>query len=392
MLAQVDHLPDCLIPYVVDARWWLCNAIYRDQSITACGVPLPTIIEHLRVVYDEATCEQMISDGFWAPLLGLFSGNPWIEWVGTMLSLGLDLRVLGFERYRRYLKALRKGDQWDGARLEISVEANLLRIGLQPHRPTFRKNAKQWDLSVEFKNQAYAIECKALSNGKLDGNFEHLVQRFENMGIEYQRDAPLDALLCFSPWMLRAMNEYRVQLFYECVLPEFTEELTRTITSSRPERVPRRVGRFGQISIQPSNRDDGFLGRWETCGYVPTPIQRLRRLMTILGEATDNFDNEATSARRIAAVWMGKQYLSPEGAARFLNENVGRTFKARRTQLAIDQRRLGFHHGMLLGDRSGFDFTGWRTDLGEINLGKGVLPPVLGSALSSWRWHVQLDQ
>jgi len=392
MLAQVDHIPDSLIPWVCDGRWWMRSASYQNSAITVCGVPLPEIVEHLRVVYDEPVCVQMISDGLWAPLLGLFSAQPCVEWFGTMLALGLDLRVLGPDRYRRYLQALRTADQWSGARLEISAEANLLRLGIRPSRPELPRNAKQWDHSIEYGRTEYLIECKALSSGNLDGNFDHVLQRFENLGVEHQRDGLVDGLLCFSPWMLRAMEEYRVQLFYESMLPEFTEELTRTLSVSRPDGIARRVGRFGQLSIRQCHRDDGFLGRWETCGYESLPIHRMRRLMTILGDATDNFTHAgAGEPRRIVMVWTGKNYLAPAGVARFIESSVGQVFRLRGTRLKVDPRRLGFDHGVLVGDRNGFDLAGWRTDSAEFRLADVEMPIALLNALSSWRYHAQID-
>jgi hypothetical protein len=275
MLAQVDYIPDSLGAWFDDPRWWLRSPSYQDRQILVCGIPLPEIVEHLKLVYDESTCQQMLVGGYWVPLLGLFSAQPWLEWFGVMLALGVDLKRIGPEGAAHHHAGLRSGDQWWGSRVETGTEAGLLGAGFAPVRPSLPSHEKQWDFSVEVGGTPFLIECKALSSGNADGNFEHVEHRFQNLGAVFQRDRSIDARLAFSPWMLRALHEHQVQRFYECVLPEFTEELTRTLGRSAPDGAARRVGRFGDLTLVPCTRDDGFLGSWVTCGYESSPIPDL---------------------------------------------------------------------------------------------------------------------
>lgn len=392
MLAQVDHLPDSLAPWIDDPRWWRRSPSYQDPRLIVSGIPLPEIVEHLRLVYTESVCQQMVIDGMWAPLLGLFTAASWIEWFGIMLALGVDLHQLGPERLAPYGARLRTGEQWWGARLEVGVEAGLRRIGHDPRRPDLPSDAKQWDFSDEQDGVPLLFECKALSPGDGDGNFDLVEQRFQNLGAVFQHEHRVDALLCFSPSMLREIRERRPQIFYECVLPEFTEELTRLLANATIDGNPRRVGRFGNLTLVPCERNDGFLGQWQTCGYESLPIHRLRRLMNTFGDATDNFTGAPTGVQRVAVVWTGKEYLSPSGVAPFIEGNVGRAFRVRKTSLKLDRRRLGFDRAVLMGSHRPFDSPGWLTDSATFDVDRGfpTLPTVLVGALSSWSYHATL--
>jgi hypothetical protein len=389
MLAQVDYIPDSLGSWFDDPRWWLRSPSYQDRQIQAHGVPLPEIVEHLKLVYNESTCQQMLVNGYWAPLLGLFSAQPWIEWFGVMLALGVDLKKLGPERASHYYSGLRSGDQWWGSRVEAGIEAGLFSAGFAPVRPSLHSHEKQWDFSIEVGGMPFLIECKALSSGNADGNFELVEERFQNMGGVFQHDQRIDALWHFSPWMLNALHEYRVQMFYECVLPEFTEELTRTLARSTPDGTPRRLGRFGNLTLVPCTRDDGFLGRWETCGYENLLIHRMRRLMTMFGEATGNFKHALSGAHRIAVVWTGNDYLSSDDAAEFIERHIDQTFRAHKMRLDIDRRRLGFESGVLLGTHRDFDDEGFGNECARFQTERVqmMFPNSLLDALSSWRYH-----
>jgi hypothetical protein len=43
----------------------------------------------------EQVHHRMVLDGLWAARLGLFTAASWIEWLGIMLALGVDLQRLG---------------------------------------------------------------------------------------------------------------------------------------------------------------------------------------------------------------------------------------------------------------------------------------------------------
>ena len=122
---------------------------------------------------------------------------------GIMLALGVDLHRLGPERLAPYCPRLHTGEHWWGARLEVGVEAGLRRIGHDPRRPDLPPDAKQWDFSDEQDGAPLLFECKALSPGDGDGNFDLVEQRFQNLGAVFQHEHRVDALLCFSPSMLR---------------------------------------------------------------------------------------------------------------------------------------------------------------------------------------------
>lgn len=286
MLAQVDYIPDSLAPWGDDPRWWLRSSSYQDPRLVVCGIPLPEIVEHLRLVYTESVCQQMVLDGLWAPLLGLFTAASWSTWFGIMLALGVDLHRLGAERLGPYGARLHTGEHWWGARLEIGVEAGLRRIGHDPRRPDLPSHTKQWDFSDEQDGAPLLFECKALSPGDGDGNFDLVEQRFQNLGAVFQHEHRVDALLCFSPSMLREIHERRPQ----------------------------------------------------------TP---------------------------------------------FIEGNVDRTFRFRKTSLKLDRRRLKFDRAVLLGIHRPFESPEWLTDSATFDVNRGVpaLPTPLVGALSSWPYH-----
>jgi len=327
MLAQVNHLPDSLTPWVYDGRWWKRSPSYSDDRNIVADVPLPKLVRCLRHIYDATTTSRLALDGHWAHVAGLYSCAPWLASFGRMFALARDLHVLGYERATYYREQLQNPNTWWAARFEVFIESALLTLGCNPRRPEFR-NAKneidrsknQWEFSFDLEGQPYAIECKTLSTGRFEGNLEHLRQRLENYGLEYQQDGGADAFLCLSPLLADALRHRKIQDFYVAVLPEFTEELTRTMSRASRDGQPRRVGRFGWLTIVPNTE----FCAWQTCLCSVHGSSRLRRLLRTYDDATKNFRSAEADRVRIAVAWAGTDYIPPKEAATFIERNIGR--------------------------------------------------------------------
>jgi hypothetical protein len=390
MLAQVDYIPDSLL-VAVDTPWWE-RALYNDQNIRVRGVPLPSIVEQLKLIYDEPTCQDMTLRGHWAPLLGLFFGTPALEWFGVMLSLGADLCELDDNALMLLAPRLRSGDQWWGARVESGVAAGLIRCGRVPLRPDLHKDHKQWDYTVVLDGVTYLIECKALSSGDDDGNLEQLEQRFQGLIVEFGLSPPCDATLQLSTGMLAEIEKQRTQLFHECVLPEFTEELRRTFRRAALDGTPRHVGRFGMLTLVPSVRDNGFLGRWVVTGHQRAPIHRFRRVVNTFADAARSFELAPTGNHRVAVVWTGRNYMSASLSALAL-ANLDRVVEADHTRVSLARDRFGFETGVVIDAchrrfGRGFEMAG---DQFHVRGDLSRLSRVIYSGVRGWDYHLTID-
>jgi hypothetical protein len=389
MLAQVDYIPDSLLTSA-ESPWW-SRSIYHDQSILVGGVSLPAIVERLKLVYDEAACQDMVLRGYWAPLAGLLSGSPMLEWFGVMIGLGADLHELSNDEVASLAPRLRSGEQWMGARLEAGVGAGLHRCGLQPVRAQLAKHLKQWDYTVVLDGVPFLIECKALSSGDDDGNFDQLEQRYQALIVEFGMEPPCDATLHLSSDMVTEIQTRKTQLFHECVLPEFTEELRRTFRRSRLDGTPRHVGRFGLLTLMPSVRDDGFLGRWVVAGYESTPIHRFRRVANTFADATRNFDN-APSAHRVVVVWTGREYVRADMSSLAMS-NLDRIIEVDGVRVDLSRSRFGFETGVAIDSHHRVIGTGFKMESGQFRARdyRSLLPRAIYSGLRCWSYHVTLD-
>jgi hypothetical protein len=112
----------------------------------------------------------------------------------------------------------------------------------------------------------------------------------------------------------------------------------------------------------------------------------------MFGEATGNFKNASSGAHRVAVVWTGDDYLCPADVAEFVERHIGRTFRAHKTRLDIDPRRLGFQTGVLLGMYRDFDAEGWRNECAifQTERTQVAFSNRLLAALSSWQYHVDV--
>jgi hypothetical protein len=191
--------------------------------------------------------------------------------------------------------------------------------------------------------------------------------------------------------MRREMRR-RMQRFYECVLPEFTEELTRTLNRAAPDGRPRQVGRFGVLVLAPCARDDGFLGQWTVHGHERYGIHHLRRVMNLLGEASENFEHAPPGAHRVAHLWTGKDYVSSVWAAAVVRQNLGRRIAQHGTSVDVDRACLGFETGVVLSTHTAVNVGGWPIEVADLQLDSlQVLPHSVLEALTAWSYHAELQ-
>jgi hypothetical protein len=390
MLAQVNYIPNSVQPWLDDARWWLRNPAYSNPRIRVGSRSLPEVIDALRVVYDEPSCRDLIERGFWAPMLGLFSGAQWIEWSGVLWAVGVDLVDAAATAETWIVGRLRAGgDQWLGARLELGAFAGLKRHGFAPGRCVLRADLPQWDFNVPIDSANYAIECKTLSMGNDDGNFDHVEQRFENFIVEFGTEPRCNATFAISDELRGLMHRLQVQPFYEQIMPELTQELRRALPASRLDGVPEQAGRLGTVARTPATNDDGFLGQWVVTGYVSTNFHRQRRVVNSFANATANFQHVPAGSHRVAVVWLGSDYLDGASTTRLIGDNLGRSLQENGFSVSVDPSRFGYETGVALGDLRHPIEAGWLHDRGVFHLGSQSRNAYrIYDAVSAWSYHV----
>lgn len=392
MLAQIHYVPDSVQAWLDDPRWWLRNPSYCNPR-TKVGVhSVPEVIEALRFVYNEPTCRDMIERGYWVPMLGLFSGAPWVEWSGTMLALGVDLVDAGATNEAWLVERLRGGGaQWLGARLELGVFAGLRRHRYCPTRPDPLVYPKQWDFTLDIDGVTCSVECKTLSSGNDDGNFDHVEQRFQNFVVEFGIAPPCDATFAISEDLRDLVHDLQVQPFYERVMPELTAELQRALEASDLDGVACSAGRFGTVTRTPATNDDGFLGRWIVTGYASTRFHRTRRLVNSFANATANFECAPLSSHRVAVVWLGQDYLDCKSAAQLISDNFDREFREDGSSIWIDSSSFGYEAGVVLGATRPLNASAWMQDRGLFHVGasRSRSSYRIYDAVSAWSYHLE---
>ena len=391
MLAQVNYIPNSVQPWLDDARWWLRNPAYSDPRIRVGTRSMPEVVDALRVVYDETTCRDWIERGYWAPMLGLFSGATWIEWTGVMLALGVDLVDAAATEETWLVGRLRAGgDQWLGARLELGVFAGLQRHGFVPLRPDVPRHLPQWDFTLDIDNVTYAVECKTLSTGNDDGNLDHVEQRFQNFIVEFGTTPPCDATFAISDELRGLMHDLQVQPFYEQVMAELSQQLRGALAASGLDSVPHRAGRFGTVSRTAATNDDGFLGQWIVTGYASTSFHRQRRFVNSFANATANFEHAPTGSHRVAVVWLGKDYLDCASNTQLISDNFGGTLREDDISVSVDASRFRYETGVALGAVRPLSAAGWLHDRGLFHVGASRSRNAyrIYDAVSAWSYHV----
>lgn len=389
VLAQINYIPNSVQPWLDDARWWLRSPAFSNPRIRVESRTLPEVVDALRVVYDEPTCRDLIERGYWVPMLGLFSGASWIEWSGMMLALGLDLVDAAATTETWLVGRLRAGgDQWLGARLELGVFAGLKRHGFAPGRPNVRADLPHWDFDLGIDGVNYAIECKTLSSGNDDGNFDHVEQRFENFIVEFGMEPRCNATFAISNELRGLMHQLQVQPFYEQVMPELTHDLRRALAASGLDGVPVPAGRLGTVARTPARNDDGFLGQWIVTGYASTAFHRQRRVVNSFANATANFEHAPAGSHRVAVVWLGKDYVDCTSAAQLISDNLDGALREDGIGVSVDARRFGYETGVALG-AARHPTMGWLQDRGVFHLGSRSRDVYrIYDAVSAWCCYV----
>jgi hypothetical protein len=390
VLSQRQYVPDSVKAWLDDPRWWLRSPVYGNRDVRVGAHSLPEVVDALRVVYDEPTCRDLIDRGYWVPMAGLFIGEPF-EWFGVMLALGADLVDAAAMAAPWLAGRLRAGgDQWLGARLELGAFAGLRRHLFSPDRADVAAHLPQWDFTLEVDGTTFTVECKTLSAGNDDGNFDHVEQRFQNFIVEFGMEPRCNATFDISNELRGLMHQLQVQPFHDRVMPELTDELQRALAASVVGGGSHLVGRFGTVTRTIATNDDGFLGHWIVAGYASTTFHRQRRSVNSFANATANFEHAPRGSHRVAVVWLGKDYLDCTSLAQLITKNLGTSLRDGDISVSVDASRFDYETGVALGATRPFTAPSWLHDRGVFHLGSSQSRNAyrIYDAVSAWSYHL----
>jgi hypothetical protein len=281
------------------------------------------------------------------------------------------------------------GDQWLGARLELGAFAGLQRHGFARGRCGVRRGLPQWDFDLGIDGVDYTIECKTLSTGNDDGNFDHVEQRFQNFIVEFGMEPRCNATFAISDELRGLLHSLQVQSFYEQIMPALIQDLRGALATSNLDGVPVQAGHFGTVARTPATNDDGFLGQWIVVGYASTLFHRHRRVVNSFANATANFQLAPAGSHRVAVVWLGQDYLDCASTTQLITDNLGGTLREDDVSVSLDAGRFGYETGVALGAARHSTSAGWLHDRGIFHLGSRSRDVYrIYDAVSAWNYHV----
>lgn len=245
VLAQLPAAAEVLRSFG-DGAWWTRPGWTQWRARTVKGTPLSDIELALRWVYGADVCLEMASDGYASILYGLFYPGVF-EWFGKLIALGLDLRACPAAARDPAITEGLVGKEWMGARFEAAVWAGLARANFSTTRPARGKHETKYEYDVVYGGRPYAIECKTLSRGNLDGNAAVLRELFGNQLVVHGMDPRREAVLTCSEHLVSLVDDTQEQPFLDHVWPQVLAALVPALAVDAPDGVVRDMRPFGEL-------------------------------------------------------------------------------------------------------------------------------------------------
>ncbi len=246
----------------------------------------------LAQVYDAHVCRRLLTKPprFSQLVYGLFRRVPWWE---RLIGLGLDLARCRYGLREGLAKRLAHPEQFDGADLELQIQANALRaeidIGLAPGEGT----GPRTDFHASFRTLRIQLEVKGHSNFQGELAMAGVEERFNSM-IGARLAPPND-----RHWHIAVTGPFRKLPFdkkgradLDGREPEYGEAIHAALERVRRGGwVPGAYEVREDVSLLVATALDGEGGRWSFDLFDEVePAYKVKKAADVLDDALEQFD------------------------------------------------------------------------------------------------------